>query len=981
MNWRALLFLAISQLLIVSVAQTGRHPRRSPVTQGAAALVDEGAAKATLEKDAIRVILPLGAATKPVTEVVLWLESPKDVRSGEIVATLSADGKTASAVLPWPKDAKGKPEEDVGWYRVGYRVESNGAENVPGMVSIGAIATNLMDLRLAYSKLVVQGNGISARVIAVNPVTGRALAGVRLKATLSDEDDTEKKPGQTRTSVTGRNGEAILTFASMGSPGDTLDLTVEGTMTGAGGAQVRDSVVGEVEVQDLGSVHVEMDKPLHKPGETVHLRAVAFRDGGRVLADEPVTVTVTDPDNKTLVKASAKTNRFGVVAYDWKTSEQTATGDYEVKFDLDSVTGGGGNAEQEVRIQRYELPEFRVAATPDKAFYLAGDSPKVKIHAEYLFGKPVSAGSVRLVRADNAEWNPKTGRYDEPKEYEGHAALDANGEATLNLKVEEESDRLRGDSWERYRDVEYRALITDSTTGRTEPRNFTVRLTKEPVHIYLNPIGSDERYGEYILSTSFADGTPAPCRVTLDWMDDASHATRAAKERTNRYGLAKVTLHFPLNTKGEPEDRPRLRITARDSQDRVSHFDDELSTGSEDNIWLSLTHSVLRPGEPIEGTVHAASGTEVDLDIVSQNAVLSHWQTRVSGTEQPFSIPASPAFHGVITVRAYNLRGTRGERRWYGERDGSSRSVLYPEDRALSATVKGLADTYSPGARVSGQLLLRSADKGPAAGAFGVSVFDTAVEQRAETEAEANDRWYGGGWWWLDQVGVGDVTLESLNKTDTGKPVDFDLDLAAEAILMNQGTGPIAIESNDDSDVRNQYQKQMEAAVKPLGEAILAAAPPNLPASLDELRPIAAAAKLDGDVLIDPWNVPYKVEIGEGWHTDVVTLRSAGPDKKFGTEDDFTLQLVQRNVFAIPGARLNDLLIQAQDSGRPLPGTTDGLKALARDGGLDLDSAAQHTLDRKGKPYVHRRSQSARPRSGGIDILRGTRQGRSVLGN
>ena len=74
---------------------------------------------------------------------------------------------------------------------------------------------------------------------------------------------------------------------------------------------------------DLGSTHVEMDKPLHKPGETVHLRALAFRDGDRTAADEPVTVTVTDPDNKTLAKAALKTNRFGIVAYDWKTTEQT----------------------------------------------------------------------------------------------------------------------------------------------------------------------------------------------------------------------------------------------------------------------------------------------------------------------------------------------------------------------------------------------------------------------------------------------------------------------------------------------------------------------------------------------------------------------------------------------------------------------------------------------------------------------------------
>src|ERR1035438_2204030 len=97
----------------------------------------------------------------------------------------------------------------------------------------------------------------------------------------------------------------------------------------------------------------------------------------------------------------------------------------------------------------------------------------------------------------------------------------------------------RATHWERFRDVKYRAMVTDATTGRTEPRNFAVRLTKEPVHIYLNPIGSTDREGEYLISTAYADGKPTPCRVTLDWMDSQSRATRAMTVKTNRYGLAK----------------------------------------------------------------------------------------------------------------------------------------------------------------------------------------------------------------------------------------------------------------------------------------------------------------------------------------------------------------------------------------------------------------------------------------------------------
>ncbi len=70
----------------------------------AEANVVEVGAKANLEKDAIRVTLPLSAAADTQMRVVVWLDSPKNVRSEEIVCTVSGDGR--SAALPWPKDPR-----------------------------------------------------------------------------------------------------------------------------------------------------------------------------------------------------------------------------------------------------------------------------------------------------------------------------------------------------------------------------------------------------------------------------------------------------------------------------------------------------------------------------------------------------------------------------------------------------------------------------------------------------------------------------------------------------------------------------------------------------------------------------------------------------------------------------------------------------------------------------------------------------------
>ena len=949
------LFVAVLGFAAQMGAQPSKSTPANDVDQGVRSpLVVESAARANVEKDAIRVTLPLDRAAGAGVHLTAWLISPKDVRTGEIGTEIERGTHEAILTLAWPKGMEETGVKNVGWYRIGYSVRVNDAETSHGILSVGAIAANLISVRLAYPRQIAQGEGVSARVMAMNPVTGKLLAGVKVHATLLDDTDPKKVKHDAREATTARNGEAILTFDPMGEPDDELDLTVAGTLIGNAKALARDEVTAEIDVMDRTSVHVEMDKPLHKPGEIVHLRALVFHDNGRAAATEPVTLTIADPDNKKLVAAKLTTNRFGIVEYDWKTTEQAAVGDYETSFDLDNSTGNGSTRTQTVRIQRYELPEFSVSATPDRAFYLDGQTPQVKIHADYLFGKPVSAGSLRIVRAENATWNWKTGHYDQAAEVETKTNLDANGDATLPLKVADEFDDLKNSSWQRFRDVTYRAMVTDTTTGRTEPRNFAVRLTKETVHIYLNPVGSDDREGEYIVSTSHADGTPAACKITLDWMDAASRQSRIMAVTTNRYGLAKVTLQYPTTTsQGDEPKSPHLRVTARDKEGRISHFDDSLWVGERSDIWISLEKVLFAPGQAIEGTIHARPGESVDLDLLDESSVLSHWQFRMGGREQAFTIPANPVFRGLITLRAYSMRVAMEQSSWYMRNQGATRTVLFPYDRSLNATVKELAASYAPGAPVNAALSLRSSAGGPASGVFGVSVFDTAVEQRAETEQEANDRWFGQGWWWLEGSSVGDVTLDSLNKTDISKPIASDLDLAAEAVLMDKGRGELEITANNASDVRNEYEQQMGKELRPLEGAILKANPESLPTTADELREFAAAAKLDEGILIDPWNTRYRSELSEEGDNDVVTVTSAGPDKKFGTDDDFSVPLAARNVFAVPGARLNNLLEKSVSAGKQLPASVDGLKKFALDGGLNLDSATQHTLQRNGRSYVY----------------------------
>ena len=915
--------------------------------------IDEARARAVLAGDSIRLQLPFAASSGTPGRAAVWVLSPTGTPSAETTVNFVEGARLVSLVLPWPRDEKGKPADDVGWYRIAYRIETANGLPQKGILSIGAIAPDLLTLRLALPEKLVAGKPLTVRVYAGNPVTRRSFRGVRLEGKLQYDGGPSRgaRPFArtvVRVAATGSSGEAVLVYPVQGEPGDTATLTVKGTFTGEGGAQATASIDADVEIGDRTTIHIDTDKPLHKPGETVHLRTLVFDDPGHAAAGSAMTLTIKDPESKTLLEVPLTTNRFGIASYDWKTGPQLAPGNYEVSFDRDGSSDYSGSGRTTISIRRYDLPEFSVSATMDRGFYLDGQTPVVHIHAGYLFGKPVSTGAMRIVRAEQHRWNRTANTTPELDKVEQTAMLDEHGDAELKLNVQDDFNDLKTADYERYRDLEYRAYVTDASTGRSEPRSFTVRLTRYPVHIYLNKLGGNDREGDYIVNTAYADGVPAACKVSLDWMDSDSRPSRAALVGTNRYGLARVHLRYPSPPRGDDSPRFNLRLTARDPERRTSVFDETVNAGGPKEVWFSVAATLMKPGQNIEATVHALPGSVIDVDAVTAQGVTNHQQLHMMRAAEPIAVPIGDDFHGLVTLVAYTMNG-EPERYNYGWRGGSAyKTVLYPADRELKLKLTGLRTSYLPGASVDAAVDVRAAGGYAAPGALGVAVIDTAVEQRMATEEDANQGWFGWNWW-RDQSNIAGIVYDDLARTDMSQPVSDDLQLIAEAGLQYSIPLQLKIESEDQDDVRNDYSSAMQKQLKAVGDAILAARPARLPGTLEGVRAIANAASLDTAALVDPWDTPYRVQTAVEWNDQALRMVSAGPDKRFGTEDDFTLDVARRNLFALPGELLTKLLDDAVASGKTLPGSLEDLKQLARAGGLDLNT----TFDPGGNPFLY----------------------------
>ena len=202
------------------------------------------------------------------------------------------------------------------------------------------------------------------------------------------------------------------------------------------------------------------------------------------MPDKNFSFTITDPDNLKTYRAEMKSTRFGVVNADWQIPASTRLGSYEIELKDDDADDTIDS--QRIKISRYELPNFVVQVEPDRKFYLPQEATAlVTVRADYLFGQPVKRGRIRVVREEDRTWNYREQKYEikEGDKYEG--VTDADGKFIARVKLGKFHDDLKGSSWRRFQDSSFAAYFTDPTTNRTEQRRFDLRVTREPVHVYV----------------------------------------------------------------------------------------------------------------------------------------------------------------------------------------------------------------------------------------------------------------------------------------------------------------------------------------------------------------------------------------------------------------------------------------------------------------------------------------------------------------
>ncbi|MEP7038693.1 MAG: MG2 domain-containing protein, partial [Acidobacteriota bacterium] len=403
------------------------------------------------------------------------------------------------------------------WYRLRYVITPGNADvSTSGVISLSEIMPEIFELQILASDKVFAGMRLRAHVVAVHPLTKKPIKNVNIAGEVTLDlniDSTENKLKIIAKGKTNDEGFATLDFEipQTAKLDDDGEIKIKGEKNG-----VMCEAEEDLDISAEAFVYLNLDKPIYQPNQKLFARGLYLNPLKHPLADEILEFEITDEEDETIYKQTAKTSRFGAANIARQIPANLKLGNYklEVKNSNDDIIGAS-----EFKVSRYDLPNFSVVAKPDKTFYLPEHkTAEITVSANYLFGKPVSAGKVRVVRETERIWNYNEQKYEieEAQSYEG--VLDEEGKFTAKIDLSEAHKKLAKDDWKRFEDLRFAAYFTNASTNRTEQKRFDVRVSKEAIHIYFLRYFEDVNPKlpfQFYVSTFYADGTPARCSLRV----------------------------------------------------------------------------------------------------------------------------------------------------------------------------------------------------------------------------------------------------------------------------------------------------------------------------------------------------------------------------------------------------------------------------------------------------------------------------------
>ncbi len=491
---------------------------------------------------------------------------------------------------------------------------------------------------------------------------------------------------------------------------------------------------------DQWTGYIYTDRPVYRPGHTVHYKAVLRLrgvNGYEVPAGQKVTVEIQDPEQKPVYQKALTVSANGTIHDDLMLGSGAALGNYYIQVKAGAEDYMNGNFE----VEEYKKPEYEVRVTPSKARVLQGETVQAVVDARYFFGEPVSGAKVKYSVYRQPYWFPLW--YDPEDSDTPQAGQDADADNTGD-QLSEQQAQLDADGKftitvptsvsDRKNDFLYRVEV-----GVTDAANREISGTGWIVATYgsfvLNV--SPDRYvytpgsqSTFTIQGRDYDSNPIRTRAHVEllkwnYRGDSTTSIGATEADLDASGSAKVTLGIP-----QQGGSYVVRATGRTPEGRdvqastyvwVSGGEWGLDSGQGQAVQMITDKKTYHAGETAKLMIVAGKpGTAVYVTVEGRD-VRQRKLIRSQDSTVAFEVPVTANDEPGITVNASFVRnGTLY--------NGSKYVRVPPVEHELNVKIATDKAQYQPGQAAEYNIEVTAADGKPAPRAeFSLGVVDEAI--------------------------------------------------------------------------------------------------------------------------------------------------------------------------------------------------------------------------------------------------------------
>jgi len=761
--------------------------------------------------------------------------------------------------------------DDLVWHRVRYRYEYDDKKSaaLEGTESISQILRTPV-VHILGQQSYLAGGAAAVRVI-VTDSKNELISGigtVRIELGIADQ-----KP---RLLFSGRLNHRGTTEAQFRFPAGLV-----------GSYELRyavDTPIGSTEftqsvrIEDKVSILLTTEKPIYQPGQTIHVRSLALdRSTHEAAANRKMTFEVEDSRGNKVFKKATQTDSFGIAAAEFALADEVNLGTYHLRALMgESEAAPANSAEIALNVERYVLPKFKVTVEfggkekKARRGYRPGDHVKGTVQANYFFGKPV----------DGAEISVKASSMDvaifDAGSVEGKTNHDGNFEFDLELPAYFAGRPLTQGSAR----VLIEATVKDSA-GHSESRGEPITVSESPLLVSAVPEGGTLVPGlenQVFLLTSYPDGTPARTDLAIRAPDGSEQ-----RATTDDGGVAEI--RFKAGSGAQA-----LTVEASDKEGNRTSTTVQLQTrGGQDQILLRTERAVYRAGDPIRLKVFSTQkrGTAY-VDVVKNGQTILTRDLDLENGQALLNLSATLEMAGTLDFSAYLFgRDARPL--------GDHRLVFVQPSDELKIETMANASVYKPGEEARIRFRVTNTKGQGVSAALGLQVVDEAVFALAEKQPG-----FAKVFFYLEQeVLKPRYEIHSIGMPEIVAPVEGSQveqhDRAARALFS--ATEMVSANKFETEfgrtlpqtkyvDYSQRYQARFLAQVRGLSER-LASAYAESPEHGDLVQAVENMTRGGAAELHDAWGTDLRMERAM-WDPQKTyyLVRSAGPDKQFGTGDD-----------------------------------------------------------------------------------------------